>query len=213
MDAVVFDLWETLVDYPAGPAKELERRWAERLGVGAEEFHARWLAGRRERDVGTLADSFRAIGVGEDLIDEFVEMRHAFTRRMLVPRPGAIETLRELRARGFKLGLITVCSEEVSALWPDTPVDGLFDSAVFSAACGLRKPDAEIYLLACRELGVEPPSALFVGDGANDELAGAMRVGMRAVLVERHGNGHPWPEVRDWTGARIVELPEVLELV
>jgi putative hydrolase of the HAD superfamily len=209
----VFDLWETLVDYPAEAAKELERDWAERLGVDADEFHERWRAGRKERDLGTLADSFRAIGVHEDRIDEFVEMRHAFTRRMLVPRPGALATLRELRARGLKVGLITVCSEEVAALFPDTPFDGLIDAAVFSATCGLSKPEAEIYLLACRELDVEPSAALFVGDGANDELAGAMRVGMRAVLVERHGNGHPWPEVRDWNGARIVELPEVLELV
>jgi len=54
---------------------------------------------------------------------------------------------------------------------------------------------------------VEPSEALFVGDGANDELAGAERAGMKAVLLEREG------EEQDWPGCRIRSLPELLELV
>lgn len=78
---------------------------------------------------------------------------------------------------------------------------------VFSCSVGLRKPDPRIYLLACEELGVEPAEALFVGDGDNDELAGAERVGMTAVLLERPGMD------REWTGRRIQTLAELLALV
>jgi putative hydrolase of the HAD superfamily len=106
-----------------------------------------------------------------------------------------------------------VCSEDVVDVWPETPFAGLFDAEVFSSSCGLRKPDARIYRLALDELGVEPTDALFVGDGANDELAGAERVGMRAVLIRRPDAEPAWPEVRAWTGPRITAIPEVLELV
>ena len=50
----------------------------------------------------------------------------------------------------------------------------------------------------------------FVGDGANDELAGAERVGMRAVLIHRDGDEPQWDEVRDWQGPRITTIPQVL---
>ena len=108
---------------------------------------------------------------------------------------------------------LTVCSEDVPEIWDETPFRGLFDSTVFSCAVGLRKPDPRIYRLACEELEVEPAEALFVGDGANDELAGAEAVGMRAVLVHREGEEPLWEEVRDWTGPRITAIPQVLSLL
>ena len=210
---MIFDLWDTLVDYPAERSQELERVWADRLGVAPEDFHQRWRAERPKRDVGALADSLRAVGTPDELVGEFVAMRLAFTRELLVPRPGALETLRELRGRGLGLGLITVCSEEVGLLWEETAFAGLFDATVFSAACGLRKPDPEIYLLACRQLGVEPSECLFVGDGANDELAGAERLGMRAALIHRAGAEPLWEEARRFEGPRITSIPEVLALL
>ena len=45
---------------------------------------------------------------------------------------------------------------------------------------GLAKPDPEIYWKAIRELGIEPATTVYVGDGGNDELAGAERAGLRA---------------------------------
>jgi putative hydrolase of the HAD superfamily len=129
------------------------------------------------------------------------------------PREGVVETLRELRGRGIRTGLITVCSEDTVDVWAETPFAGLFDAEVFSSSCGLRKPDPRIYGLALDQLDVPPSSAVFVGDGANDELAGAERVGMRAILVHRPGEEPAWPELRDWPGQRIAAIPEVLELV
>ena len=125
-----------------------------------------------------------------------------------MPVEGAVETISELRRRGFRTGLITVCAEDVPALWSETAFHGLFDAEVFSCSVGLWKPDPRIYQLCCEQLGVEPSGAVFVGDGANDELAGAERVGMTAILLE----GSP-EEPESWPGHRIRVLPELLELV
>jgi putative hydrolase of the HAD superfamily len=211
--AVVFDLWDTLVDFDPVAGRAFQDQVAARLGRDPDEFAALWVEGRSVRESGTLRDYLLGIGAPEELVDEVVEMRRDSTRSLLVPRPGAVETLVELRERGYGVGLITVCSEDVPHLWPETPFAKLFDAAVFSCSVGLRKPDPRIYQLACEELAVDAEEAMFVGDGANDELAGAQRVGMRAVLIHRPGEEPPWPEAREWQGPRITAIPQVLSLL
>jgi putative hydrolase of the HAD superfamily len=155
----------------------------------------------------------REFGFPEETLDEVLALRLAAVRRALAPRPGAVETLHELRRRGLRLGMISVCSEEVELAWPDTEFAGLFDAEVFSCSFGACKPEPEIYLACCDALGVEPADAVFVGDGANDELAGARRVGMDAILIHRPGRDPYWPELHDWDGPRIDSIPGVLELL
>jgi len=210
---VIFDLWETLVDYDQAAGRAFQDRVAERLGRDPDEFAALWLEGRPSRESGTLREYLLGIGVADELVDEVVALRRDSTRILLAPRPGAVETVVELRRRGYRLGLITVCSEDVPDVLGETAFADLFDVTVFSCSVGLRKPDPRIYRLACEELGVEPADALFVGDGANDELAGAERVGMRAVLIHRAGEEPPWDEVREWQGPRITAIPQVLSLL
>jgi putative hydrolase of the HAD superfamily len=210
---VIFDLWETLVDYDSAASRTFQDGVAARLGRDPQEFALLWHEGRLKRESGPLRDYLLQLGAGEELVGELVTLRTEATRPMLVPRAGAVETLEELRRRGLRTGLITVCSEDVPNLWSETPFADLFDVTVFSCSVGLLKPDPRIYRLACGELGVAPEEAIFVGDGANDELAGAERVGLRAVLIHREGEQPPWDEVRDWQGPRITAVPQVLTLL
>jgi putative hydrolase of the HAD superfamily len=211
--AVVFDLWDTLVDFDPVAGRAFQDQVAVRLGRDPDEFAALWFEGRAKRESGTLREYLLELGAPEDLVDELVNLRRDLTRRLLAPRPGAVETLGELRAQGRRVGLITVCSEDVPDVWSETPFVDQFDATVFSCSVGIRKPDPRIYRLACQELGVEPNEAMFVGDGANDELAGAERVGMRSVLIHREGEEPQWDEVRDWQGPRITAIPQVLSLL
>jgi len=212
--AVVFDLFDTLVDYDNRRSHEFSSSMARLCDRDPDEFHDVWIEGRPVRETGPMAPYLASLGIEEDAMQHFLELRRDWTRGVLaMPREGVVETLRELRRRGIRTGLITVCSEDVVDVWQETPFAGLFDAEVFSSSCGLRKPDARIYRLALDGLGIEPTDALFVGDGANDELAGAERVGMRAVLIHRPGEEPALPEVRAWSGPRITAIPEVLELV
>jgi putative hydrolase of the HAD superfamily len=211
--AVVFDLWDTLVDFDIAGGRAFQDKVAARLGRDPEEFAALWYEGRARRESGSLRDYLLMLGANGAVADEVVTLRRESTRAMLRPRPGAVETLRELCERGLRLGLISVCSGDVPEVWDETPFVGLFDSTVFSCFVGMRKPDPRIYLLACEELGIEPAEAIFVGDGANDELAGAERVGMRAVLIHREGEEPIWEEAQDWPGPRITTIPQVMALL
>lgn len=206
---MIFDLWNTLAEWPEERWAELRPRVAELFGLTPEEFDSRWYGELQSlRETRPTADVLALFDLTPEAANEVVSLRREVTRRGLVPVPGALETIAELRERGLKTGLITVCSEDVALLWEETPFHGLFDAEVFSATCGLRKPDPRIYRLALELLGVEPGEAVFVGDGANDELAGAERVGLRAIGVDSPGG-----ELGDWAGPRVQALPELLKLL
>lgn len=214
--AVIFDLWQTLVPWPHDAAQSYYQWMADAYGAPYERFHDVWTSSFRERAVGPIEDNLRSVATAlavEPDFDHVLAWRLDWTRRSLVPRPDAVPTIEALRARGLKVGLITVCSTEVAELWDETPFAGLFDATVFSCLVGLSKPDPEIYELARKRLDVEPADCLFVGDGANDELAGARRVGMQAILIHRDGEDPFWPELRDWDGARVTSIPGVLEVL
>jgi putative hydrolase of the HAD superfamily len=209
---VIFDLWETLVDWPADDAHRLTMRIAASFEVDEETFMQRWHENYRHRETGPLAAALEALGVAPGLIPDHVAARHDLARRALIPRAGVTETLDELRRRGHRLALISVCTEDVPAAWPETELAARFDVATFSSECGVMKPDAEIYLRTARALAVDPRECLYVGDGANNELAGAAAVGMTPVLAAPAGREPTWSEVADWGGLRIGSIPEVLEL-
>lgn len=212
MKAVIFDLWDTLVEWPVTEAEVLKSGLAQVVALDAEEFERRWRDGYKASQTTPLADSYRALGVPDEHIGAHVDARHEFGRRVLRLRAGAHDTLARLREHGLKLGLISVCSEEVPAAWPESDLAGLFDAETFSSNTGLMKPEPEIYLTTARALGVDPRDAMFVGDGANDELGGAERVGMTPVLFVPDGEPR-WHGLAGWSGLRITALDEVLALV
>jgi len=206
---VIFDLWETLIDWDHDANALMHERLEARLGF---DFHTPWDAAR-ERYTMPVRTVLAGVGVPADAMDDVCAIRADFVRHCLVPREGAVETLRQLREDGCLLGLITVCTEDVELLWPESAFAGLFDAEVFSNSAGLAKPDPRIYRLCCELLGVEPEQAVFVGDGANDELGGARRVGMEAILIHRAGEDPFWRDVQDWDGPRVTSIPEVLEVL
>jgi len=216
--AVVFDLWQTLVRWPDEEAREVRRRWSESLGLPGERIEEEWNEPGfyRRRETGPIRTALEELqarlGVSADL-DEVLAWRLDVTRRALVPDPGVPESLAELRRRGIGTAVISNCTEEVALVWDETPFPALVDVAVLSATAGCAKPDPEIYELAYGPLGVVPSECLFVGDGANDELGGAERIGMRPVLIHPPGEQPPWDGLASWTGPRVTSIPQVLELV
>ena len=206
--AVIFDLWETLIDWDREAASRMLEEVDALVGNG---FAARWDSSNH-RYVAPIRTALAEAEVPEELIEDICELRLRYHRRSLVPRPGAVDTLRRLRADGYLVGLITVCSEDIEVLWPESEFAGLFDAEIFSSRVGLSKPDPRIYLACCEALGVDPGEAVFVGDGANDELDGARRVGMDAILIHRPGEGPMWG-LDAWDGPRVTSIPGVLDVL
>ena len=96
-----------------------------------------------------------------------------------------IPVLEELRKAGLKLGLVTNSSRDVQAFAQHHALD--VDATIGSLEHGKTKPHASIFAALLDLLGVAPAEAVMVGDTVEDDIDGALALGMRAVLVDRYG--------------------------
>ena len=106
------------------------------------------------------------------------------------------DVLRQLRASGVKIGLISNAERCLSSFEAHFELHGLFDSAITSVEHGYMKPHPSIFEAALRSLGAEPHEAVMVGDSLHHDVEGARRFGMRAVLVRRCGIATPAGSVK-----------------
>ena len=72
-----------------------------------------------------------------------------------VARPDAVATIKELHRRGYTLGIIanTVTETEIPDWMAADGVAQCFKTTILSSKVRLRKPDPDIYHLACRCIG------------------------------------------------------------
>ena len=101
--------------------------------------------------------------------------------------PGAVELLRHLRATGCRTGMVSNFDHRLRPLLVALDLAALFDVVVLPADAGAAKPDPRIFQLALARLGVAPSDAHYVGDDAEDDIAGASAAGMRAIDVRADG--------------------------
>ena len=227
-DAVIFDLFGTLIDdlsHPESQRVEYEQVMSETaasLSVPIDDFTRLWLEMVDSRMIGALpttdaafAQICQQLGAQREAeqISSAARIRFEYIRRSLKPRHDTIETLLQLKTSGCKVGLISDCTPETPALWPDTPFAAVIEAPVFSCAVGLRKPDPRIYALACERLQVEPQRCVFVGDGGSKELTGASDAGMRAILIRAPYDDDIGGGREEWQGDRISSLKEILSFI
>lgn len=133
-----------------------------------------------------------------------------------VVHEGTLETLRELKARGYKLGIIanTVTETEIPDWMCRDQVADCFKTVILSSKVRLRKPDPAIYLLAARCIGSTPENCAYVGDNPVRDVEGAKAAGFGAMVLfedagtaDREGKA---PTVQP--DFRIKSIPELLEL-
>ncbi len=98
--------------------------------------------------------------------------------------PVSIVTLAQLRARGWRIGILTngdpaVQARKCAALG----VDRYVDATVFASAhgSGQGKPDVEPFLHLCDTLQVAPTQCVMVGDSEECDVAGALAAGLAAI--------------------------------
>jgi putative hydrolase of the HAD superfamily len=99
----------------------------------------------------------------------------------LHPNPPMIELMRELKAAGKRMAMLTNNVREWEPVWRAMlPVDEIFETVVDSGFVGVRKPEARIYEMTLERLGLPGESCLFVDDIAVN-CEGARAVGLHAV--------------------------------
>ncbi len=164
-----------------------------------------------------LRDMFAGLGqeLDESLLSMVIEelMSPMLTKGEL--NGEAIPVLESLKERGFNQGLVSNLPWGAPAYMWRKELERLnirhyFESVVFCADVGYRKPNPLIFEVCLEELDVSRYEALFVGDSQEVDILGAQGVGMKAVL--RRTPWHPYdPAIKaDW---EIERLSELLQLV
>jgi putative hydrolase of the HAD superfamily len=93
--------------------------------------------------------------------------------------------LRELAARGLKIGLISNSHRCLVSFQQHFALDGLIAAAISSSEHGYLKPHPSIFESALARAGVSATESMMVGDSYAHDVEGARQVGMRGILVQR----------------------------
>ncbi len=101
--------------------------------------------------------------------------------------PDVEDTMREARARGLHVGVLSNWDERLRALLDGLGLARHFDSLTISCEVGAEKPAVEIFRAALRAAGVDAGWAVHVGDSSEEDVRGAQAAGMSAILVDREG--------------------------
>jgi putative hydrolase of the HAD superfamily len=123
-------------------------------------------------------------GTGSATYDAAVEMEGAWAHaHHFELYEDVIPTLEHLRRRGLKLGLLSNSARDLDEFVEHHGLD--VDAVLTSRTHGKTKPHEGIFLRMLELLDVRPHEAVMVGDTPDDDIDGALAVGMRAVLVDR----------------------------
>ncbi len=203
--AVLFDAGNTLVwlDHPymvqvlrehgvetsVGEIMDAEYRFKLLMDASAREKGEERARGRMY-----FAEIFRLLGVPEAVfpsVGERLFARHEHKHLWSSVRERTVETLDELRRRGYRLGVISNADGKVEALLETVGLRPHFELVIDSGVVGIDKPDPRIFRMAAERMGVQPHEAVYVGDIYEIDVQGARAAGMRAILIDPRGRwGH-----------------------
>ncbi|HEY9078873.1 HAD-IA family hydrolase [Magnetovibrio sp.] len=209
MDSILFDLDGTLVDSAIETRTILNDMRAER-GLGPiEDNHFRQSI---SYGAGSLIKSALAPR-DEDLqplIDEFRAKYRALTTPRSSIYPTVVETLSDLKARGFKLA---VCTNKPQGLCEkvlkDTALESFFECVVAGGPSIKPKPHPDAIHVAISSLGADVSSTVLIGDSTTDQRA-AQSAGIPFIFF---ASGYNDGVVEDQAMASIGEMRDLLTLV
>lgn len=211
--AVVFDLFDTLVDLSMRdlPRMEIRGKPTPTTAGRLHEVVANWIPIEFDRFLDTLFEvdrEFRVSRFENGLELPTIERFEALASRLGIDAPELPQTLTDthmglireqvrvpshhtdvLRSLGgrVRLGLCSnfSCSKMALDLLDDSGFAPHLESVIISDAVGIRKPRSEIFEAVLAELEVAPGETLHVGDSLQADVAGAAPLGIRTVWITR----------------------------
>lgn len=133
----------------------------------------------------TLIETFGEMN--PEKMDEMIQMYRDFNiskhDSMVIAFDGVVDTLKTLKAEGYKLAIVTSKLREVAKMGTKlTKIDEYFDVFVGHDDVKVHKPNPEALLLAMEKLGSKPEETMMIGDNFHDinaaKAAGTVSVGV-----------------------------------
>ncbi len=121
--------------------------------------------------------------------EQFEKILRIYTEEALDILPKLIEAdvreiLLELKS-DYKIALISNTGRTpgrvLRKILKELNILDVFDALIFSDEVHLRKPNAQIFLLACEKLGTKPGETAHIGDSVNIDFLGARDAGLKPI--------------------------------
>lgn len=224
VEAVLLDAGGVLLDLDYDYLRRLieaRHRDVSVVELSREEARARAEVERLVREGGSVGEAWREYfgfilhGVHvpaarhEAIIDSLWEAHHRIGL-WTTPCPGALETVAELKRRGFRLGVVSNAEGRVAQDLDGAGYRGMFETVVDSCLVGVQKPDPAIFRIALERMGLRADRTVYLGDLPAVDVAGSRAAGLSPVLLDPHDlyPGADAPRLRS-----IQELPDLIDLV
>lgn len=134
-----------------------------------------------------LSDAY-AEEFGPDIVDVILTESSAlfhsrYDNGNLPVKAGVVEILELLKEKGIKTGVASSTRKAVvEAELRDAHLLSFFDMIIGGDAVKISKPDPEIYLMSCEQLGSDPSKTFAIEDSYNG-IRSAHAAGMRPIMV------------------------------
>ena len=190
--AVVFDMDDTLYNertFVQSGFRSVAQNLSTRFNLDKEKVYLEMLGHLESDGRGKIFDSvLKNYGIcTPQLAEELVEIYRVHTPEISL-YPDVIETLKKLRTRQLKTGIITdglhsVQKKKVNAL----RLKDFVDFIIYTDELGpnYEKPHPAAFLRALEVLNLEPQNVLYIGNNPEKDILGANSVGMISVHLCR----------------------------
>lgn len=114
--------------------------------------------------------------------DISVERMESIVRENFYEIEGTREIIEELKAQGYKLGLLSIHTKEwIEYCDKKFDYQRLFHSVLYSFEAKAMKPEKEVYEMILKRLGSKPSESLFIDDYEKN-LVPANKLGLKTIL-------------------------------
>lgn len=132
----------------------------------------------------------------------------------VVPQAGASETIRALKERGYRLGIIsnTMSTLDIPRSLAAFGWQEYFDVVVLSATLKRRKPAPEPFWEAARALNLQPACCAYLGNRISKDIVGCRRAGFALGIILEPPGG-PRPDEQGLAAAPDIVIRSLSELL
>ena len=219
---VLFDLDDTLCDYSLARSRRLTRAFADAFQASGRDEPAD-LADLVARSIATephgvehfpdLLTAYRLSATAIAAAQGWYRANRFHELALFSEARAALVAVRtQAGVAGRQIGVITNGPAEVQRAKIDLlGIEDLVDFIIVSGEFGVHKPDPAIFGEALRIGDAHPDQAIYVGDSAVYDVAGARAAGMGVVWVNR--DGEPWTGAGDPPTNEIRNIGEIAQAI
>ncbi len=178
------DLARSLIDH--GLALDPEAFTARHREI-VDQFYTQgqqdWIEFTAEHTLKLSLSEFGYPNVSDQIIKDALSASFAHGEGLWRPFIDAYHTLDQLKARGYKLGIISNARDaaNVHRLIDNAQLRSWFDPILISADVGVRKPNPRIFKVLLDKWQLSPDEVIMVGDMLGADVLGAHNANMRGV--------------------------------